>query len=243
MRSATSSPPRRRISCCPIRSRAVPCSSTSRRRPTTSRRSTRGLSASRHVLTFGGNARRNNFDITLAPLAENRTELGAYVEDEIFLDRFRLSLGARVDKFGNLSDPVFSPRLSATFKPTRAHAIRAGFNRAFRSPSVINNYLDLTIVTPIDLAAARADAVSALRESGRQRDPDRRRRPRKSCARRSSTRTRSPTSARFAIERRSRRRSTSTISTTTSISSSCRARSIRTRRRIRRPGGHCRPRC
>jgi outer membrane receptor protein involved in Fe transport len=107
--------------------------------------------ASRHVLTFGGNARRNNFDITLAPQAKNRTELGAYVEDQVFLNRVKLSLGARVDKFGNLSDPVFSPRLAATFKPSPAHAVRAGFNRAFRSPSVINNYLDLTIVTPVDL--------------------------------------------------------------------------------------------
>jgi outer membrane receptor protein involved in Fe transport len=107
--------------------------------------------ASRHVLTFGGNARRNNFDITLAPAAENRTELGAYVEDEVFLNKFKLSLGARVDKFGNLPDPVFSPRLSATFKPSRNHAVRAAFNRAFRAPSVINNYLDLTIVSPVDL--------------------------------------------------------------------------------------------
>jgi outer membrane receptor protein involved in Fe transport len=31
------------------------------------------------------------------------------------------------------------------FKPTPQHSIRLSFNRAFRSPSVINNYLDLSI--------------------------------------------------------------------------------------------------
>lgn len=106
----------------------------------------------RQLLTFGGNARRNNFDITIAPAAENRTELGAYVQDEVFTKYVRLILGARVDKFGNLSDPVFSPRLAAVFLPTPGHSLRVSFNRAFRSPSVINNYLDTNIVVPTDLS-------------------------------------------------------------------------------------------
>jgi outer membrane receptor protein involved in Fe transport len=51
-----------------------------------------------------------------------------------------------VDKFGNLDKAVFSPRLSLMFKPTASQSIRASFNRAFRAPSVINNYLDLNIL-------------------------------------------------------------------------------------------------
>ena len=90
----------------------------------------------RHLFTYGGNVRRNNFDISIAPSAENRTELGGYVQDEIFVNRFRFTIGGRVDKFGNLSDPVFSPRLAAVYKVTPAHALRGSFNRAFRSPSV-----------------------------------------------------------------------------------------------------------
>jgi len=107
----------------------------------------------RQVITFGGNVRRNNFDITIAPAAENRTELGAYAQDEIFVDPVRLTIGGRVDKFGNLADPVFSPRIAAIVKLTAEHTVRASFNRAFRSPSVINNYLNTQIVAPTDLSA------------------------------------------------------------------------------------------
>ena len=107
----------------------------------------------RQVFSVGGNIRRNNFDITIAPAAENRTELGAYVQDEIFLNKVRLTLGGRIDKFGNLDDPVFSPRLAAVFRVADDHSLRVSFNRAFRSPSVINNFLDIAIVNPIDLSA------------------------------------------------------------------------------------------
>jgi outer membrane receptor protein involved in Fe transport len=107
----------------------------------------------RQVITFGGNVRRNNFDITIAPASENRTELGAYAQDEIFVDPVRLTVGGRVDKFGNLADPVFSPRIAAIVKLTPQHSLRASFNRAFRSPSVINNYLNTQIVAPTDLSA------------------------------------------------------------------------------------------
>ena len=41
----------------------------------------------RHALTYGGNFRRNNFDITLTPASKNRNEIGAYGQDEIILDR------------------------------------------------------------------------------------------------------------------------------------------------------------
>jgi outer membrane receptor protein involved in Fe transport len=105
------------------------------------------------VLSAGGNVRRNSFDLTIAPSSEDRTEIGAYVQDDIQLGRFvRLSVGGRVDKFGNLDDAVFSPRVSATFKPAENHGIRVSFNRAFRSPSVINNYLETSIVAPQDLS-------------------------------------------------------------------------------------------
>jgi iron complex outermembrane receptor protein len=102
----------------------------------------------KHILTYGGNFRRNNFDISLAPGAEDRNEYGAYFQEEFFVSKFRLAAGARVDKLGNLNKAVFSPRLSVMFKPTPDQSIRVSYNRAFRAPSVINNYLDQRISNP-----------------------------------------------------------------------------------------------
>lgn len=109
--------------------------------------------AGKHLLTYGGNARRNNFDITLAPNSKDRNEFGAYLQEEYFVDMWRLSAGVRVDKFGNLKDPFFSPRISVMYKPLKNHSLRVSFNRAFRAPSDINNYLSQEILSPrpIDL--------------------------------------------------------------------------------------------
>jgi len=121
--------------------------------------------AGKHILSYGGNARRNQFEITLAPTAEDRSEYGVYLQDEIFFDKFRFTIGGRVDKFGNLEDPVFSPRLTAMYKPAPEHAFRVSFNQAFRAPSVINNYLDQDIFTPstLNLSPLAPFAPSAVR--------------------------------------------------------------------------------
>ena len=119
----------------------------------------------KHILSYGGNARRNNFDITLAPAGQDRSEFGVYFQEEFFLDRFRVAVGGRVDKFGNLEDPFFSPRVSLMFKPGPEHALRLSFNRAFRSPSLINNYLDQSILSPapVDLRPLAAALPPPLR--------------------------------------------------------------------------------
>ena len=104
------------------------------------------------MLSYGGNVRFNNFDLSIAPRGDNRTELGAYVQDELFLnDHVRLNLGARLDKFGSIEDPVFSPRVALILKPAADHAIRVSFNKAFRAPSLVNNYLETTIINQLNL--------------------------------------------------------------------------------------------
>jgi iron complex outermembrane receptor protein len=106
----------------------------------------------RHALSYGGNYRHNAFTISLAPDGDDRNEGGAYLQDEIFLtDRFRWIVGGRLDKFSSIEGAVFSPRTTLLFKPAGAHTLRASFNRAFRSPSLVNNSLDITIVTPVTL--------------------------------------------------------------------------------------------
>jgi outer membrane receptor protein involved in Fe transport len=108
--------------------------------------------ASRHVVSYGGNLRFNGFDLSIAPQGDNRTEFGMYAQDEIFLsDTFRWSIGARVDRFDYLNDFVFSPRTTFMIKPQENQSIRLSYNRAYRSPSVINNFLDVTLTEPINL--------------------------------------------------------------------------------------------
>jgi iron complex outermembrane receptor protein len=108
----------------------------------------------RNVFSYGGNVRFNSFDLSIAPRGDNRTELGGYVQDEIFFnDHVRLSLGARLDKFDNIEGPVFSPRATLILKPAADHALRVSFNKAFRSPSLINNFLDTAIVNQLNLGA------------------------------------------------------------------------------------------
>ena len=106
------------------------------------------------VLTFGGNFRRNTFDISLAPVGDDRSEGGGFIQDEIFFgDHFRWVVGGRLDKFSSIDDAVFSPRTTFMVKPDAAQTFRVSFNRAFRAPSFINNNIDTTILNEINLGA------------------------------------------------------------------------------------------
>ena len=96
----------------------------------------------------------NSNDLSIAPDADNRTEFGIYGQDEIFLsDHFRLVAGGRVDRFDFVDDFVFSPRVAFLIKPDANQTFRISYNKAYRSPSVINNFIDLIISQPISLAA------------------------------------------------------------------------------------------
>ncbi|MEO5822193.1 MAG: TonB-dependent receptor [Vicinamibacteraceae bacterium] len=108
----------------------------------------------RHVISYGGNVRYNSFELSLAPRGDSRTEAGVYGQDEIFLnDHFRAVVGARVDKFSSISGLVFSPRLTFMYKPSPSQTVRTSFNRAYRAPSHVNNYLDVTLANVLDLGA------------------------------------------------------------------------------------------
>lgn len=108
--------------------------------------------AKRHALSYGGNLRHNTFDLSIAPLSDNRTEFGVYAQDEIFLsEHVRWTIGARGDRFDYLDNFVFSPRTALLIKPQPNQTFRLSYNRAYRSPSVINNFLDVTLTEPINL--------------------------------------------------------------------------------------------
>ena len=128
----------------------------------------------KHLLTYGGNIRNTAFDLSIAPGDDSRNEVGFYVQDEIFIsDHFRWLVGGRVDKFTVLDDVVFSPRTTFMIKPDRDHTFRISYNQAFRAPSLVNNFLDVTILQSLDLglinpALAGQQFVFPIRATGNQ---------------------------------------------------------------------------
>lgn len=80
---------------------------------------------------------------------DETTEIGGYLQWEWALDpKFDLVLAGRVDDHSALPDPIFSPRAALVFKPAENQAIRATFNRAFSTPSSLNQFLDLPSAAP-----------------------------------------------------------------------------------------------
>ncbi len=118
----------------------------------------------KNIVTYGAKARRNSYDLSIAPAGDARDEYGVFIQDEIlFSDKFRWLIGARWDDIDPIGS-VVSPRTTLMFSPNGSSTFRASWNRAFRSPSLINNFLDVGIVTgalvdPTLISAALAPGV------------------------------------------------------------------------------------
>ncbi|RMH18487.1 MAG: TonB-dependent receptor [Acidobacteria bacterium] len=117
-----------------------------------------------HILTYGARVRNNQFDLSIAPAGDDRDEFGVFIQDEIlFGDHVRWLIGARFDDIDPV-DSVVSPRTSLLISPTPRHTFRVSFNQAYRAPSLINNFLDITIINaafvdPRLIAAAVAPGI------------------------------------------------------------------------------------
>jgi iron complex outermembrane receptor protein len=104
-----------------------------------------------NIITYGATARHNDFALTIAPRGDSRDEYGAFLQDEILLgDKVRWLVGGRFDNIDPIGS-VFSPRTALMLSPTPNHTFRLSYNRAFRAPSVINNFLDIAIVNRVVL--------------------------------------------------------------------------------------------
>ncbi|MDP9348500.1 MAG: TonB-dependent receptor, partial [Gemmatimonadota bacterium] len=105
--------------------------------------------AERQSFTYGVDAQHTTpiTNSTINGLYEDddeTREFGAYLQSETGLsDRFELTLAGRVDTHSALPDPVFSPRAALVFNPRENQAFRVSFNRAFSTPSSLNQFLDL----------------------------------------------------------------------------------------------------
>jgi iron complex outermembrane receptor protein len=75
-------------------------------------------------------------------------ELGGYAQltKKLLEERLKLALAGRIDDFKNF-DPSFSPRASAVYSAgdKRQHNFRASYGRAFRSPTQLDQYINLDL--------------------------------------------------------------------------------------------------
>jgi outer membrane receptor for ferrienterochelin and colicins len=80
---------------------------------------------------------------------DDTTEFGLYLQSETQLtSNLDLVLAGRVDDHSALPDPVFSPRAALVYQPSEEQAIRVTYNRAFSTPSSLNQFLDLGTAVP-----------------------------------------------------------------------------------------------
>ena len=122
----------------------------------------------RHLVTYGGALKSHEFELTIAPLADSKDETGIFVQDDIRLTGdLRWVVGLRYDDIDPLRDEVLTPRTSLIYTLSQGHSIRASYNEAFRTPSTVNNFLEVSILQSLGMGVAvPADAVGnvALRE-------------------------------------------------------------------------------
>jgi iron complex outermembrane receptor protein len=113
-----------------------------------------GLWGGRQTFTYGADALFTNpqTDSTINGWYEDRDkteEFGAYLQSQTALTpRLDLVLAGRYDLHSALPDPVFSPRAALVFKPREGQALRVAYNRAFSTPSSLNQFLDLGSALP-----------------------------------------------------------------------------------------------
>ena len=112
------------------------------------------LQNGRHIFVYGGNFRSQNFELSIAPAADDRTEGGAFIQDTWQVhDQVLITAGIRGDGFSVLDNAVWSPRVGVNFRPIAGEdqVVRVSFGRGYRAPSAINNFLDTVIFNTVDL--------------------------------------------------------------------------------------------
>ena len=101
----------------------------------------RRIVGTKQALVYGALFRNNEFDLSIAPGSSSRQDAGVFIEDLIaFTPRLEANLGVRFDWFDTIGT-VVSPRLSLIVKPTPSQAVRFAANRAYRAPTLLENYL------------------------------------------------------------------------------------------------------
>ncbi len=75
------------------------------------------------------------------PFEELEASLGLFIQDEWQLtDNLVFTGGLRFDYNSLTPEPAFSPRTALVFRPSKNHALRASYGRAYRKPTVLQSH-------------------------------------------------------------------------------------------------------
>ena len=109
----------------------------------------------RNVLSYGGNVRFNTFDLSIAPRGDNRTEVGGYVQDEIFLNNYVRAQSRRAHRQvrQHRGPGVLAARGADPEAARRSRACACRSTRRSARRRSINNFLETTIINQLNLGA------------------------------------------------------------------------------------------
>jgi outer membrane receptor protein involved in Fe transport len=114
--------------------------------------------ADRHRLVFGGEVLAEDVDVTepAGPVEMESTTNAAFIQDEIDLGEWRLTLGARLDHEDIFGTEV-SPRVGLVRKLGERDRLYASVGKAYRAPAASDLYLPPTFVGPTTAYAGNPD--------------------------------------------------------------------------------------
>lgn len=91
-----------------------------------------------NIITFGTDFNHSKFSRS-AVLEHSQNALGAFVQDEIELDKWSFLAALRYDKADNIK-AVITPKFALMYQPYYNLRLRASFGRGFHAPSVMELY-------------------------------------------------------------------------------------------------------
>lgn len=120
-------------------------------------------------LTLGGSYRAKHISFSFLDADHLLHHFAGFVQAQArFTSQFSTTASLRVDRHPVLDSPVLSPRLALIFKPTPRRALRLTGATSFRTPTMLELYLDLANPSPVPGVAVQAQGGEVF-NNGQQR--------------------------------------------------------------------------
>lgn len=91
-----------------------------------------------NIITAGADFRYNKFSRT-SVLEKSQNAIGAFIQDEIELDKLSFLMALRYDHVGK-NTPVITPKIAAMYQVLNNLRVRASFGRGFHAPTIQELY-------------------------------------------------------------------------------------------------------